>query len=313
MSPHEPMRVAIAPGDQSGAGESPAPDFTGVVPAGRHPIFAAIWFAATLLLILAIVMVVCSASWEYSTRRYLEGFADAVLPVNQNAQARIQAILDWMQSGPVRQTGDPSGLAPNRDPIQTLNYKSLLRVCGSATNAFLNLADVAGVPARRLLLLDSHQRAKHVVAEVRVNDRWIIVDPAFRSILLGPDGQPLTQTQLRNPAVLAEATRNISGYNKDYTYERTAHIHLARFSTVGSWLQGALDDVSPNWANSPALSLLLERESLVAVVLSVLLMLFFIAVRIALRIYAARRLGLHPVHLHARLGRAYRAFLRATG
>ena len=40
-----------------------------------------------------------------------------------------------------------------RDPQDTLNYHQLLEVCGSATNAFLNLSRSTGLQARRLLLL----------------------------------------------------------------------------------------------------------------------------------------------------------------
>jgi hypothetical protein len=49
-------------------------------------------------------------------------------------------------------------------------------VCGTATNAFINLADSGRLPARRILLLNSDQGAKHVDAEVLVKGRWIVLD-----------------------------------------------------------------------------------------------------------------------------------------
>ena len=70
-----------------------------------------------------------------------------------------------------------------RDPEDTLNYSGLLHVCGSATNAFVNLADSSGLRARRLLLLSPRGTASHVVAEVSLDGRWVVVDPVFGTLL----------------------------------------------------------------------------------------------------------------------------------
>ena len=45
---------------------------------------------------------------------------------------------------------------------------------GSATNAFLNLANSAGLLARRLLLLNANQGAKHVDGEVLVTGAGLL-------------------------------------------------------------------------------------------------------------------------------------------
>src|SRR5215469_16931195 len=82
--------------------------------------------------------------------------------------------------------------------LEGIFFQALLQVCGTATNAFENLAVSGGLAARRLLLLDSSSRTKHVDAEVLVNGRWIVVDPAFRVILRSPDGQTLTRDELMN-------------------------------------------------------------------------------------------------------------------
>jgi transglutaminase-like putative cysteine protease len=102
-----------------------------------------------------------------------------------SSEEKIEAILNWMAHGPARLNADAASSLHTRDPIDSLNYRSLLQVCGSATNAFVNLADSAGLVSRRLLLLDSRRMAKHVVAEVLVDGRWIVVDPSFRVIWRG--------------------------------------------------------------------------------------------------------------------------------
>ena len=138
---------------------------------------------------------------------YLKGFSDAVVPSSAPPEEQVQAILNWMARGPSRRMPalwirSPIAILPNS------NYESLLKVCGSATNAFINLADSAGLVARRLLLLDSQRRTKHVVAEVLIGGRWIIVDPAFRTILRDANSRPLTSDQLR-PATFLAATGRI--------------------------------------------------------------------------------------------------------
>ncbi len=80
-----------------------------------------------------------AAAWEYSTRRYLAGFSDAIVPATAPGDEKIQAILNWMAHGPARYPSMPSDLIPDRDPTDTLNYYALLQVCGTATNAFINL------------------------------------------------------------------------------------------------------------------------------------------------------------------------------
>jgi hypothetical protein len=201
--------------------------------------------------------------WEYSTRRYLTGFADAVVPDSVWAEQKVGAILHWMSTGPTSLESDPTP-SPSRDPVETLNYTGLLRVCGSATNAFVNLADSAGLTARRLLLLDSRLLTKHVVAEVLVGNRWIVVDPAFRVILRKADGRSLTRQELTDPAVFAAATSRIRGYNPAYTFDRTAHIRLSRLGPVGRSFRYTLDGLLPGWEASATMTLLVERESFAA-------------------------------------------------
>ncbi|HWG58357.1 MAG TPA: hypothetical protein VN661_04845 [Candidatus Acidoferrales bacterium] len=277
------------------------------------PAFRALWIAVNALLVIAILATVYASFWEYSTETYLAGFSDAVVPSDAAPEARIEAILKWMGSGPARYPGEPSELMSNRDPVETLNYKSLLQVCGTATNAFINLADASDLLARRLLLLDSRGSAKHVVAEVRLGRRWIVVDPGFRAILRGPDGQPLTRRQLHNSTVLTAATRNLRGYDSSYTYERTVHVRLARLSAAGSLLRSALGRIWPNWEDSPALSLLMERKSLVLLFLSIFLTLALFSIQIALRMYAVRRLSFRPVRFRLRLAQGWRAFVAPRG
>src|SRR5215470_3860349 len=173
------------------------------------------------------MVLVYAASWEYSVRRYLDGFADAIVPAGAPPEKRVEAILDWMRNGPPRSDeSTPTGLAI-RDPETTLNYKELLSVCGTATNAFLNLARSSDLHARRLLLMTPDRNTQHVVAEVLLNGRWIVVDPTYRVIWRNAAGEMLTRSELRNPRTFAEVTSKVPGYPAAYIYENFAHVRLA--------------------------------------------------------------------------------------
>jgi hypothetical protein len=260
------------------------------------------------LLFLSLFVVAYAAVWEYSTRRYLKGFSEAIIPLSVSPEQKVQAILDWMSASGAQLTPGFVRQPSDRDPVDTLNYQALLKICGTATNAFINLADSGGLSARRLLLLNADQYAKHVDAEVLLNGRWVVVDPAFRRILRGSDGKTLTRDQLADPAVFAAATRNIRNYDPDYSFENTAHVRMARIEFVGAALQKALHSVVPAWENSATISLILERESLAATVIAVLIAVFLVLVRISLRWYGEKYLHIYSVRMRQQLRSAFQAF-----
>jgi Transglutaminase-like superfamily len=272
-------------------------------------LFRAVWYTGNILLILAVLVAAYSAVWEYSTRRYLKGFSDAVVPASASTEAKVQAILNWMSNGPARQQAGPDPSLPDRDPTETLNYASLLKVCGSATNAFVNLADSAGLAVRRLLLLDSHHLTKHVVAEVLVDGRWIVVDPAFRTILRGADGSLLTRQQLVDPAIFSAATRNIHDYDPIYTFDHGVHVRIARLGVIAAPLRAMLNRILPGWEDSTAISLLMERESMATIVVALLFVFLLGLLRVGLRWYGERRLGIRPVRIRQQVRRAFSAFV----
>ena len=269
----------------------------------RHAFFRSVWIAANILLLLSLIGVLWSSAWEYSTRRYLKGFSDAIVPFSATPMQKTQSILSWMSHTPARLGQAPASLSDDRDPTDTLNYDSLLRVCGTATNAFINLADSGGLTTRRLLLLDANHGTIHVVAEVFVGGRWIVVDPTFHTIFRNAAGQTLTRTDLANPAIFAAATRNIPGYDPSYIFDRTVHIRMARFGWVGMAVRRLLDAAWPNWEGSSALSIVVERESLGITVLFMIAALLLLLVRTSLRWYGEARLGVHPDRIRNRLRR----------
>ena len=246
----------------------------------NESIFRAVSLFVNVLLISSVLLTLFGLGWEYSTRWYLSGFSNAVLPYSSSPEKKVAAILSWMERGPARETEYYSDDGEDRDPVDTLNYKELLNVCGTATNAFVNLASAGGIEARRLLLLDAQgMDTTHVVAEVHLDGRWVIVDPAFHTILTDSAGQFLTKEELANPDVLQDATRNLTGYDPAYNYEHTAFIHFARLPIVGRSLQTKLNSVLPAWQERINWAVLVERQSNTTLIAGIVLLCVAICLR----------------------------------
>jgi len=275
-----------------------------------HPFFQAAWVLTNLLSVGSLLFLLYALCWEYSTRRYLTGFSDAVVAAGAPPEEKVQAILDWMAAGPRRRAGTPNGMFYQRDPLETLNYRRLLQVCGSATNAFINnLARTNGVKVRRLLLLNAQGAANHVVAEVLLQGNWVVVDPTFRRILRDSHGRPLTSEQLKDASVLKAATQGLEGYSPMYSYEHTDHLRLARVPLLGPFAGRIADSLLPGWDLSGFATLFVERESFTALVCSVILSAFFVLMRVLLGWYAGH-LGVQRVRFAERLRRGSLAFLK---
>src|SRR5438270_7555542 len=87
----------------------------------------------------------------------------------------------------------------------TLDCQQLLGVCGTGTSALLILAREDDLSVRRLLLLALDGSTKHVVAEVFMDGRWIVVDPRYHLIMKDAQGRLVTRQDLQKPAVLRQA------------------------------------------------------------------------------------------------------------
>ena len=246
----------------------------------KESIFQAVNLSINIFLISSVLLVLFGLGWEYSTRSYLSGFSNAVLPYSSSPEKKVAAILAWMEHGPARETDYYSDDTESRDPLDTLNYRELLSVCGTATNAFVNLASAGGLEARRLLLLDAQSMStNHVVAEVRLDGRWVIVDPSFHAILKDSAGHLLTKEELARPAVFKDATRNIAGYDPSYNYEHTAFIHFARLPLVGPLLQTKFDSVFRSWQERINWTVVVERQSNATLLSGIVLLCFAICLR----------------------------------
>jgi hypothetical protein len=186
-----------------------------------------------------------------------------------------------------------------------------MRVCGSATNAFLNLSRSAGLEARRLLLLTPERTAKHVVAEVHLDGHWVIVDPSYRVLMKDARGNLLSRNDLQNLETLREATSSLPHYPPECTYERFAHVRLAALPFHGAGVRKLLDLFFPGWEEHLGWDLLLERRSFLYLFISATSLILLVLVRVILAWVADHYLQVPRFHLLANLRRATISFFRA--
>jgi hypothetical protein len=270
-----------------------------------------IWWSGNVLLATALVAMLYSSIREYSVRRYLDGFSDAIVPNALPAEQKVEAILNWMHAEPSRAIATNPDSLGKRDPEMTLNYHQLLNVCGTASNAFLNLARSSDLRVRRLLLLTPDRKTMHVVAEVLIDKRWIIVDPTYRVIMKDAGGRFLTRRDLQDPAAFTQAIAAVQNYPREYTYNQFAHVRLARLPLEELHLRRLLDSIYPGWDEAVDWSLFLERESFFYVALFAGATMFLLLLRALLARYADSRLRIPRFHLREHAVRAGATFFSA--
>ncbi len=277
-------------------------------PANSHRLFALGQFATRTFLIATLALLVYGLAWNTSTRRYLKGFSDAILPLEGSEQEKTEALLRWFRHEPQRLGTPVSDSAYNRDPVIIVKNTRLLKICGSATNAFINLGDAAGLKTRRLLLVDKFGNSMHVVAEVQWDDRWVVVDPQQGRVFVDHLGRGLSKEELRDPAVFREAVSAMPGYNPEYSFQHTIHIRLRRLP-FGRLLRISLDRFSPGWEEAADWGYIPENPSLWPILASIPLFFLGILAHLSFRRYGRNKLGIEARGLRQRLIQAGRAFL----
>ena len=271
--------------------------------------FTVVWRFANGLIIISLGLLLFGLFWNLLTREYLQGFADAIVPLNGSDQKKTEALLAWLAHTPGRVRGFARSGFDDRNPVDVLHDERLLKVCGSTANAFINLAAVAGLKTRRLLLVNESGGTKHVTAEVLLRGRWVVVDPTSGSMFKDASGRLLSKEELRDPRVFLEAISHIPRYPAMYSFERTAYLHLERLPLLGRPLRRMLDRLLPGWEVALDWGYVPEHPSLWPVLVALVLLGFSIPVRIFLAWYGRKHLRFNRIQFRERLARVGQALL----
>jgi len=271
--------------------------------------FTVVWRFANGLIIISLGLLLFGLFWNLLTREYLQGFADAIVPLNGSDEQKTEALLAWLAHTPGRVRGFARSGFDDRNPVDVLHDERLLKVCGSTANAFINLAAVAGLKTRRLLLVNESGGTKHVTAEVLLRGRWVVVDPTSGSMFKDASGRLLSKEELRDPRVFLEAISHIPRYPAMYSFERTAYLHLERLPLLGRPLRRTLDRLLPGWEVALDWGYVPEHPSLWPVLVALVLLGFSIPVRIFLAWYGRKHLRFNRIQFRERLARVGQALL----
>jgi hypothetical protein len=279
-------------------------------PRDSHPWFTSIHVATRALVIFAFCLLVYGLVWNYATRRYLKGFSDAIVPLQGTAEQRTEGLLAWFRHEPPRLNTGVQGEVSLRNPVVIVQNEHLLKICGSASNAFINLADAAGLKTRRLLLRDKADAVIHVVVEVRWGDRWVVVDPQLGLVFRDRPGRPLTKEELRKPAVFAEAISAMPGYNPQYNFANTIHVRMRRMPFGGLLLRRILTRLFPGWEEAVNWGYFPENPSLWPVLFAIPLLFASLLLHGLVGWYGRKKLSIQTRGMRERLWQAGRVLLR---
>ncbi|HTQ95235.1 MAG TPA: hypothetical protein VMH89_00440, partial [Candidatus Acidoferrum sp.] len=82
-----------------------------------------------------------------------------------------------MSAKPALPAQEPGELNSLADLLENLKDEGLFEISDTNLDYFLNLSWSAGLQSRPLYLLSKENQITRSVAEVRLEGRWIIVDP----------------------------------------------------------------------------------------------------------------------------------------
>src|SRR5437667_923210 len=261
--------------------------------------FTVLWSFANGLIIISLGLLLFGLFWNLLTREYLHGFADAIVPLNGSDEKKTEALLAWLAHTPGRVRGVARSAFDDRNPVDVLHDERLLKVCGSTANAFINLAAVAGLKTRRLLLVNESAGTKHVTVEVLLRGRWVVVDPTTGSMFKDASGRLLSKEELRDPRVFLEAISHIPRYPAMYSFEHLAYLHLERLPLLGRPLRRMLDRLLPGWEVALDWGYVPEHPSLWPVLAALVLLGFSIPARIFLAWYGRKHLRFNRIQFRA--------------
>lgn len=265
----------------------------------RPFIFRTLALVTDGIVLLSVVALLYGAVWNYATAQYVAGFADSIAAVNGSAHQKCEALLKWVaRTAPVSRV---YLYAAHRSPFKILPENHGPYDCGSYTNMFVKLATASGMRSRRLLLLDAFGETKHVLAEVWLDNRWVVTDPTSGAFFVAPNGQLLTKDDLRNASTFRSAISHIQGYPVDDDFSHATHIRLERVPYFGHQLRRALDRLHPGWDDAADWGYLPDHPPLWPILAAMVLLPFGTAARILFDRYERKMLRLARGPLHQRL------------
>jgi hypothetical protein len=253
----------------------------------------------------ALLCTIGTGEREYSVRKYLSGFSNAVVPEAAASREKVEAVLAWMSNGPPRLEANEI-LSPHdpTDSPATAGGAWKRYECFPEPVAQCGTGDAAAVAAHTRT--DCRARGSRGAAR-----RCIIVDPTYRVMLNDAQGNLLTRKDLHNPATFLEATSQIPKCLPEENYENYAQVRLSSVPLHGFHIREQIDRFFPGGDEYLDWSLLLERRSFLFFFLSVNALVGLLILRVILGVLADRHFRVPRFRLGNKPSRAIAAFFSA--
>jgi hypothetical protein len=223
-----------------------------------------------LLSLLAISSLLCL--WQLALFAVDSSFVDGICAVvarpDLPAEQRTLQLFRWVNTYdddamPSSAATPPRGLLTPRAMIE---HRAYFRAnCGSKAWLLAILARHAGLQARELRLCDAHHLARHVVCEILVGNRWVVLDPTVDLDFRRRDGQLATADELRDPVLLAINARRAEYYDRQlWQFTHAERLHFEKVPLVGGLLRRLASRLTGRPAEEIAVPAALEQPRLVA-------------------------------------------------
>jgi len=206
----------------------------------RHSLYCN-WIlrASNLWLLFALLLF----GWVFAEYRsedaFLDGIAMTFVSSEPNPRRRTEAILQWVDHWDHYMAApDVTAKISTNDPYWLLAYRKDTFgrseiSCGGRALFAGELIRRSGISARTLILLNSSERANHVVLEVSWGNLYYVADPSYVRLYESSSGRLLTKEELNIAWVLDEATRGLNSYNLSYNYKRVGYIAFGAVPVLG--------------------------------------------------------------------------------
>lgn len=137
--------------------------------------------------------------YQRGSRPKLEAYLKDVLAAQLDDMAKLEAIHEIRcRTMPGHCIRSKKGIPDDRGAVAEELMESGVGACNETARAMVALCQVAGLPSR--VVFASAPRDAHVVCEVLVSGKWVLVDPSQEYIFRRKDGTPISILDFKNDA-----------------------------------------------------------------------------------------------------------------
>ena len=129
-------------------------------PAKPGMVFAGLWRFVNLLIVASFALLVFGLFWNHLTHEYLQGFADAIVPLNGSDEKKTEALLGWLAPAAPKEDTDKKDSKEGKQQEEKTTEDKPKAVIGSASVGIASFAtqdtsfSISSYPLANSFILD---------------------------------------------------------------------------------------------------------------------------------------------------------------